>query len=60
MPGWEQEMNQKYPCQGRYDIRKPVRVTQIAQVLIHEVRSNLSNEYISIHGVVKSVPQYFQ
>ena len=45
---------EKYPCQGRYDIRKPVK-----SLSIHEVTSNLSNEYVSIHRVEKSVPQYF-
>ena len=38
----------KYPCQGRHDIRKPVK-----SLSIHEVTSNLSNEYASIHGVGK-------
>ena len=46
---------EKYPCQGRYDIRKPVK-----SLSIHEVTSNLSYEYVSIHGVEKCVPQYFQ
>ena len=42
MQGWEQEMNQSIPArEDMYDKREPVGVIQIAQVPIHEVKSNL-------------------